>query len=86
MSLDDSVLAVDCYSGKIPDSSVCACELVEEGSLAAVLVACERKGQGCAFWESLAFAFGVVLAFLAESWMFDAVEGGDEAFSVFCVA
>ena len=49
MISDSSVLAVDCYSGKVADVLVRACKLIEQSCLTAVLISRKSKSKRCAF-------------------------------------
>ena len=67
VSLDGAALAVHRHTRKVADVLVGAGELVEQGSLAAVLVARQRKGQGLILRQGMLPLLGVVLAALAKT-------------------
>ena len=64
---DRTALAVHRHTREIADVLVGAGELVEEGRLAAVLVARQRKGKGRAVGQRVLALFGVVAAAFAEA-------------------
>ena len=64
---DRTALAVHRHAREIADVLVGAGELVEEGRLAAVLVARQRKGKGGAVGQRVLALFGVVASALAEA-------------------
>ena len=66
---DRSVLSVHCNAGEIADVLVGAGELVEQGGLAAVLIAHEGKGQGRPLRERVAASLGMKASALAETRM-----------------
>ena len=55
MSFDGSILAIDCYAGKVTNVLVAARKLVEESCLSAVLIAHQGKGKPAAAGAGLAF-------------------------------
>ena len=65
--LDGTALAVHRHARKVAHVLVGAGELVEQGSLAAVLVARQRKGQGLILRQGMLPLLGVVLAALAKT-------------------
>ena len=65
--LDGTALAVHRHARKVADVLVGTGELVEQGSLAAVLVARQRKGQGLILRQGMLPLLGVVLAALAKT-------------------
>ena len=69
MPADHAVLAVHRYAGEVAHMLVGAGELVEEGGLAAVLVAHQRKAQSRPLRQGIARALGVEFALLAETRM-----------------
>ena len=69
MPSDDTVLAVDCYAGKVADVLVRSCELIEERRLTAVLIADQGECQRCAGRQGIAAALGVEFAFFTETWV-----------------
>ena len=71
VAADDAVFAVDGDAGEIADVLVGAGELVEEGGLAAVLVAGEGEGQCDAVVEGCFVFFVVIDAAFAEAGMRD---------------
>ena len=69
MTLDRSVLAVDCYSRKVADVLIGACKLVEKGGLAAVLIAYEGKSQERSVRQRISGALRVEAAAFTEARM-----------------
>ena len=67
VSLDGAALAVHRHTRKVAHVLVGAGELVEQGGLAAVLVARQRKGQGLILRQGMLALLGVVLAALAKT-------------------
>ena len=67
VSLDGTALAVHRHTRKVADVLVGTGELVEQGGLAAVLVARQRKGQGLILRQGMFPLLGVVLAALAKT-------------------
>ena len=65
--LDGAALAVHRHTRKVTDVLVGTSELVEQGGLAAVLVARQRKGQGLILRQGMLPLLGVVLAALAKT-------------------
>ena len=84
MVLDDAVLAVDRDPGKVADMLIRSRELVEQGGLAAVLVADERIGQQRAVGKGRAAALGVEPAPLAEAGMMDLYTARADAIATAC--
>ena len=69
MTLDRAVFAVDSYTREIAYVLIGTCELVEEGSLAAVLIAYECKSQKSPFRQWIACSLRVKTSAFAESRM-----------------
>ena len=66
---DGTALPVHRDAGEVAHMLVGAGELVEQGRLAAVLVARQRKGQGLALWQGMLALFGVVASAFAQARM-----------------
>ena len=62
MTAQLALLLVDSDAREVADVLICACELVEQRGLAAVLVAGERKGDRRALGQGLAKVADVVVA------------------------
>ena len=62
MAAQLALLFVDSDAGEVADMLICACELVEQRGLAAVLVAGERKGNRRALRQRLTEVADVVVA------------------------
>ena len=69
MAADHTVLPVLCDAGEIAHVLVGTGQLVEQGGLAAVLVADQRKGQLCAVRQGIAAAPGMETAFFTQAGM-----------------
>ena len=67
VTLNGTALAVHRHARKVAHVLVRAGELVEQGGLAAVLVARQRKGQGLILRQGMLALLGVVLAALAKT-------------------
>ncbi len=63
------VLAVYCNAGEISHMLPGAGQLIEQGSLAAVLIAYQCEGQLCPFRQRVAAAFGMKPSFLSKTGM-----------------
>ena len=72
MSADHAVFPINGDAREIADMLIRAGQLVEQSGFAAVLVADKSEGQGRAFRERIAAAFGVKTAFLAQTGVFEA--------------
>ena len=70
MAADDAVLAVHRHTGEVAHVLVGTGQLVEQGGLAAVLVAYQGKGQRRAVRQGIAAALGMETAFLTQSGVF----------------
>ena len=69
MTLDGTALAVHRHARKVAHVLVGAGELIEQGGLAAVLVAGQRKGQCLVFRQGVLPFFDVIPTALAKAWM-----------------
>ena len=67
MAFDDAVLPVYRHPGEVPHMLVGPGQLIEEGSLSAVLVSYQGKGQSGPFRERVSAALGVELSSLAKT-------------------
>ena len=62
-----AILPVNCDTWEIAYPLVHSCKLVEEGSLAAVLVAHQSKCKLCSFRQRITCPFGMEPTFLAKT-------------------
>ena len=69
MPFDHTVLPVHCDTGEVAYPLVQSCKLVEEGSLAAVLVAHQSECKLCPFRQGVACSFGMEPTLLAKTWV-----------------
>ena len=65
----DPILPVHRNTRKIAHMLVCACQLIKQGGLAAVLIADQRKSQNRTLRQGIPAAFGMEAAFLTQSGM-----------------